>query len=71
MIIDTLTSVDIVETVKCGGSIWEVFEGFISHILANNFETDFGTDLVEKRYLFKSQGQDLLQNLAKEIGLAV
>ena len=28
-------------------------------------------DMLEKRDLFKSQGKDLLQNLAKKIGLSV
>ena len=33
--------------------------------------TDFVTDKFEKRDLFKAQGKDLLQNLAKKIGLSV
>ena len=35
IIIDTLTSVDIVEIVECGG-ILEVFEGFFCHNLEYN-----------------------------------
>ena len=71
IIIDTLTSVDIVEIVKCGGEILEVYEGFFSHNLEFNPYTEFVTDMFEKRDLFKSQGKDLLQNLAKKIGLSV
>ena len=33
IIIDTLTSVDILEIVNCGGVILEVFEGFFCHNL--------------------------------------
>ena len=68
IIIDTLTSVDIVEIVKCGGVILEVFEGFFCHNLEYNPYTEFVTDMFEKRDLFKSQGKDLLQNLAKKSG---
>ena len=71
IIIDTLTSVDIVEIVKCGGVILEVFEGFFCHNLEFNPYTEFVTDMFEKRDLFKSQGKDSLQNLAKKIGLSV
>ena len=71
IIIDTLTSVDIVEIVKCGGVILEVFEGMFSHNLEFNPYTEFVTDMFQKRDLFKSQGKDLLQNLAKKIGLSV
>ena len=71
IIIDTLTSIDIVEKVKYGGVILEVFEGFFCHILNFNPYTEFVTDMFEKRDLFKSQGKDLLQNLATKIGLSV
>ena len=71
IIIDTLTSVDIVEIVKYGGVILEVFGGFFCHNLNFNPYTEFVTDMFEKRDLFKSQGKDLLQNLAKKIGLSV
>ena len=71
IIIDTLTSVDIVEIVKCGGVILDVYEGFFCHNLDFNPYTEFVTDMFEKRDLFKSQGKDLLQNLAKKIGLSV
>ena len=71
IIIDTLTSVDIVEIVKYGGVILEVFEGFFSHNLEFNPYTEFVTDMFQKRDMFKSQGKDLLQNLAKKIGLSV
>ena len=71
IIIDTLTSIDIVEIVKCGGVILDVYEGFFCHNLEYNPYTEFVTDMFEKRDLFKSQGKDLLQNLAEKIGLAV
>ena len=70
-ILDTLTSVDIVEIVKYGGEILEVIEGFFCHNLNYNPYTEFVTDMFRKRDLFKSQGKDLLQNLAKKIGLSV
>ena len=64
IIIDTLTSVDIVEIVKCGGFILEVYERLFCYNLEYNPYTEFVTDMFEKRNLFKSQGKDLLQNLA-------
>ena len=70
-IIDTSTSVDIVEIVKYGGVILEVFEGFFCHNLIFNPYTEIVTDMFKKRDLLKSQGEDLLQNLAKKIGLSV
>ena len=66
IIIDTLTSIDIVEIVKCGGVILEIYEGFFCHNLNFNPYTEFVTDMFEKRDLFKSQEKDLLQNLAKK-----
>ena len=71
IIIDTLTSVDIVEIVKYGGEVLEVYEGFFCYNLEYNPYTEFVTDMFQKRDLFKSQGKDLLQNLAKKIGLSV
>ena len=71
IIVDTLTSIDIVEIVKCGGVILEVFEGFFCHNLNFNPYTEFVTDMFEKREMFKSQGKDLIQNLANKIGLSV
>ena len=71
IIIDTLTSIDIVEIVKYGGVILDVYEGFFCHNLKFNPYTKFVTDIFQKRDLFKSQGKDLLQNLAKKIGLSV
>ena len=71
VIIDTLTSVDIVEIVKYGGEILEIYEGFFCYNLEYNPYTEFVTDMFEKRDLFKSQGKDLFQNLAKKIGLSV
>ena len=71
IIIDTLTSVDIVEIVKYGGEILHIYEGFFCHNLEFNPYTEFVTDMFQKRDMFKSQGKDLLQNLAKKIGLSV
>ena len=71
IIIDTLTSVDNVEIVKCGGVILEIYEGFFCHNLEYNPYTEFVIDMFKKRASFKSQGKDLLQNLAKKIGLSV
>ena len=66
-----MTSVDIVEIVKCGGVILEVNETFFRHNLEYNPYTQFVTNIFEKRDFFKSQGKDLLQNLAKKIELSV
>ena len=71
IIIDTLTSVDIVEIVKYGGEVLEVYEGFFCYNLEYNPYTEIVTDMFQKRDMFKSQGKDLLQNLAKKIGLSV
>ena len=49
----------------------EVFEGFFCHNLEYNLYIEFVTDIFEKRDLFKSQGKDLLLNLAKKIGISV
>ena len=68
IIIDTLTSIDIVEIVKCGGVILDVYEGIFCHNLEYNPYTEFVTDMFIKRDFFISQGKDLLQNLAKKIG---
>ena len=65
-IIDTLTSIDIVEIFDCGGIILEVYEGFFCHNLDYNPYTEFVTDMFQKRNLFKSQGKDLLRNLAEK-----
>ena len=66
IIIDCLTSVDIVEIVKCGGVVLEIYERFFCHNLEYNPYTEFVTDMFKKRDLFKSQGKDLLQNLVKK-----
>ena len=69
--IDTLTSVDIVEIAKYGGISFEVFEGFFCHNREYKPFKEFLTGTFDKRDLFKSQGRDSLQNLAKKIGLSV
>ena len=69
VIIDTLTSVDIVVMVK--GVISELFEGCFCLSLEYNPYTEFFTDMFERRELFKSQEKDLLQNLFNNIGLSV
>ena len=71
IIIDTLTTVDIVEIVICGGIILEIYEGFFCNNLGLNSYTELVTDLFEKKDLFKSQGKDLLQNLSKKTGFSV
>ena len=48
IIIDTLTSVDIVEIVKCGGAILEIYKGFLSYNLEYNPYTELVTDMFEK-----------------------
>ena len=64
IVIDLLTSIDILEIIKWGGVILEVYEGFFCHNLECIPFTEFVTDMFEKRDFFKSQGKDLLQNLA-------
>ena len=49
----------------------EVFEGFFCHNLEYNPYTEIVTVIFAKTYLFKSQGKELLQNLATKIGLSV
>ena len=68
---ETLKSVAIVEIVKCGSVILEIFECLFCHNLEYNPYTDFVTDMFEKRDLFKPIGKDLLRNLAKKIRLSV
>ena len=70
IIIDTLTTIDIVEIVKCGGNFLELYEAFLNHNLGYNPYTEFVTDIFEKIDLIKSQGKELLQNLADSIGLS-
>ena len=65
--IDTSKSVEIVELVKYGGIILEVFEGFFCDNLKHSTYTEFVTDLFENRDLFKSQIKKLLQNLPKRL----
>ena len=66
-----MTSVNIVEIVKCGGVILEVLDGFFCYNLEYNRYTEFVTDMFEKRDKFNSPGKDLLQNSAKKLGLSV
>ena len=49
----------------------EVFERFFCHNPEYNPYTEFVSDMCKKRNLFKSQGKDLLQNLAEKIALSV
>ena len=53
IIIDTLTSVDIFEVVKCGGVILKVYEGSFCHNLEYNPYTEFVTNMFDKRGLFE------------------
>ena len=66
-IIDCLTSADIVQNVKCGGIILEVFEGFFRQNIEYNFHTEFVTDMFKNRDLFISRGKGSLQDLVKKI----
>ena len=52
VIVDTLTSVDIVEVVKCGGVTLKVFEGFFCYNLEYNPYTEFVTDIFEKKEIY-------------------
>ena len=52
IILDILTSVDIVEIVKCGGIVLEVFEEFFCHNVEHNPYTESVTDLFEKKIFF-------------------
>ena len=49
IIIDTLTGIDIVEIVKCGGIILEIYESFFCHNLEFNLYTEFVTAMFEKK----------------------
>ena len=60
----------LVELVKSGGAILEVFERTFCYSLQCNPYTEFVTHLFEKK-LFESQGKDLFQNLAKKTRLSV
>ena len=53
IIIDTLTSVDIVEIVKCGGDILEVFAGLFCRNLEYNPYTEVVTDMFKKEIYSK------------------
>ena len=69
--LDTLTSVDIVETVKRGGINLEVSEGFFCHNLLYKTYADFVTDMFETRDLIEAQGKNSLQNPEKKIRFSV
>ena len=71
IIIDILTSVDITEINKCGSVILEIYGGFFSQNSEHDPYTEFFANFFEKRDLFKSQGKDSPQNLAKKIGFPV
>ena len=55
IIVDNLTSVELVEIVKNGGKFLEVFEVFFCHNLGYKPYTESFTDMFEKRDLFKSK----------------
>ena len=71
IIINNLTNVDILEKKECGGNNLEVFQGFFCHNIEYNPYTDFTTDNLKKRDLFKARARDLPQDLAEMIGLPV
>ena len=70
-ILDTLTSVDIVEKGKHWGVGLKVSEGFFCDNLDYNPYTEFVSDMFEEKILFKAQGRNLLQNQAKKIESSV
>ena len=70
ILLNTLTSVDNVEIVKCGGYVLEVFDGF-SVKTKNTILKQKLLLICLKKDLSKSQGKNLLQNLSKKIGLSV
>ena len=67
-IIDVLTSVDIQEIVRIGGKVIEVYEGVIYR---ENYKVspfrDFIKNLFDLRLKYKSEGQDILQEMVKLI----
>ena len=71
VIIGTLNSVDVVEIVECGGNIWEIYEGFLCHILQYVSYTESLNEMVAERDRHKKQGKDLLQTMAKKIANSV
>ena len=70
IVICTLTCIDIVELVICAGIFSEVYECSFCHNLEFNPHTESVSVVFQKRDLFKSQGKDLLKNLAKKIGIS-
>ena len=69
--IDTLTSNDVVEIVKCGGNVFEVSEGFFYHSLEYKILMQNLLLTCLKKDLFKPHGKNLLQNRAKKIRFLV
>ena len=55
IIIDTLNSFDIVEIVKCGGVVLEVYEGFFCYNMQNNPYMDSVNDMVAKQDPYKAE----------------
>ena len=65
-VIDTLTNIDRIERVKCGGIVLQLYEGFFCHNLECSPHTEFVTEKFRKRTFSKVQGKDLLQSSAKK-----
>ena len=63
---DTMTSVDIVEIVKCGVNFLEVFGRFFCHNLGYSPSTDFVVEMFEKRDLFRSQEKSFASKLSRK-----
>ena len=67
-IIDTLTSVDVCESVKMGGNVIQIYEGVIYR---ENFRVSPFTKIIDKlltfRRKYKDEGHDLMQGLIKFI----
>ena len=67
-IIDTLTSIDILDIVKIGGKVIRIYEGVIYR---ENFKMSPFRKVIEKffalRQKYKDEGNDLMQGLVKLI----
>ena len=69
--VDTVYSVDIVETVKSSGVILEVFEGGLCLNMKHNPYTEFVNDVAARRDWYKKQGKNLFQTPAKKVANSV
>ena len=70
-IIQHLSSVDIEEVVRSGGSIVQILEGFVYHNLDFNPFERFIIDMTNKRNKFKEEKKTFLQTLTKKVSNSV